>query len=126
MKADFYIGLGEDARWLASIGDGGHPSEITREHDLFNLDGDISDYTEDTFLRMVESIVDDAPDHVVTRWAYRGDTWPHNYDTSAGTAFTYAWNNGCIHVFEKGYMVAQHYPNGARRPSVFPQMRGES
>jgi hypothetical protein len=122
MKADFYIGLGENARWLGSIGDGGHPAVVTREHDLFNLDGNIDDYTEDTFVAMVESILDDAPNHVLVARPSVGGTWPWDHNTSAGTAFAYAWNNGCIHVFEEGYMVAQHYPNGARRPSVFPSM----
>jgi hypothetical protein len=122
MRADFYIGLGAEAEWLGSMGDGGHPSEVTSVHDLFNLNGDVDDYTEDTFRQMVESILDDTPDYVLVSRASTGGWWPWGYDTSVGTPFAYAWNNGCIHVFENGYMVAQHYPNGARRPSTFPSM----
>lgn len=123
MKADFYIGLGDDARWIATIYGGGHPLEVARVHDLFNSSGDIDDYTEQTYYQMVGSIVEDAHDRDESvRWAENGDQWPHEHQTSAGTDYAYAWNNGCIHVFDLGYMVAQHYPNGARRPSVFPQM----
>lgn len=122
MKADFYIGLGQDARWLGSIRDGGHPAVVAKDHDLFNMDGNVEDYDEDTFVELVNAILADVPDHVPVARADRNDLWPWTYDTSVGTAFTYAWNNGCIHVFEHGYMVAQHYPNGARRPSVFPSM----
>lgn len=123
MRADFYVGLGENARWLGSIADGGHPAVMTAQHDLFNLDGNESDYAETTFVGMAESIVNDAHDAgVPVRWAALGAEWPWDYDTSVGTQYTYAWNNGCIHVFEYGYMIAQHYPNGARRPSVFPSM----
>jgi hypothetical protein len=125
MKADFYIGLGENARWLGSIGDYGHPGQLAAEVDLFNINNinsEFEDYTEDTFVQLVEEIMDELPEHVIMSRASTGGTWPWDHNTSAQTRFTYAFNNGCIHVFEEGYMVAQHYPNGARKPSAFPSM----
>jgi len=123
MKADFYIGLGETARWLGSIGEGGEPARM-EQYDLFNTGSSVEDYTEQSFIDAVRVIVGDAQDDDVpcSVWADRAGEWPHDHNTSADTDYTYAFNNGCIHVFEEGYMVAQHYPNGARRPSVFPSM----
>lgn len=119
MKADFYIGLGEDARWLGSISDHGAPCDVDNGYDLFNTSGANDDYDERSFADAVSSIVAADGGH----WAESGASWPWVYPTSTGTDYTYAWNNGCIHVFERGYMVAQHYPNGARRASTFPLMK---
>jgi hypothetical protein len=123
MRADFYVGLGDNARWLGSIANGGNPAAVGATHDLFNLDGDQNDYSEKTFVGLVESIITDRHDQGYTvRLASSGGEWPWDYDRSTGTDYTYAWNNGCIHVFEYGFMIAQHYPNGARKPSTFPSM----
>lgn len=126
MKADFYIGLGDNARWLGSIATDGGPAEVGRVHDLFNTSGDVADYTEDSFTDAVARIVRDVDaddDSKRQGWlAADDDVWPWPYPSSTLTDYTYAWNNGCIHVFEEGYMVAQHYPNGARRPSAFRNM----
>jgi len=123
MNADFYIGLGDNAHWLGSIADQGGPSEIGVHYDLFNVSGDVEDYTEDDFRRAVAGILADAKADDAGFSAADGDDWPWDYPTSARTDYTYAWNNGCIHVFDEGYMVAQHYPNGARKPSVFPKQK---
>jgi len=121
MKADFYIGLGDNARWLGTVLTHGAPSQLDQEVDLFNNGAtQETDYTQETFIERAKNAVDsNEPDGA---WADDGDTWPHDHNTSVGTDFAYAWNNGCIHVFEEGYMVAQYYPNGARRPSAFPDM----
>jgi hypothetical protein len=126
MKADFYVGLGAQARWLGSTQVNGAPAELDQLVDLFNNGAtQESDYTEDTFVQRAFLAVNAAKtlgDGQLGAWSDIGDTWPHDHDTSVGTDFAYAWNNGCIHVFEEGYMVAQYYPNGARRPSTFPSM----
>lgn len=119
VNADFYVGLGKTARWLGSIADGGAPGDITADYDLFNISADVDPYTEDDFRDMVASIIADAK--ADDAGFDPADGWPWEHRSSTGTDFTYAFNNGCIHVFENGYMVAQHYPNGARRQSEFPE-----
>lgn len=123
MKADFYIGLGEQAQWLGTVGEGGEPARM-EQYDLFNTGSSVREYTEDTWREAVQVIIGDAKDDGIPgcAWANDGDSWPHDHNTSVDTDNAYAFNNGCIHVFEEGYMVAQHYPNGARRPSTFPAM----
>lgn len=129
MDADFYIGLGDTAVWLGSVRGMGDPATI-QGFGLFNdnLDHSRDDYGEADYRALVAEIIDAAADlyadgdHDVDSWSADSEEWPWDHDTSVGTSYAYAWNNGCIHVFEEGYLMAQHYPNGARRPSSFPSM----
>jgi len=119
--ADFYIGLGKTAKWIGSVEGCGAPGDVTANWDLLNEAGAIDDYTETDFRDMVRHIITDARADNAGYRPEDGDEWPWRHLSSAETDYAYAYNNGCIHVFERGYMVAQHYPNGARRKSEFPE-----
>lgn len=126
MDADFYVGLGESAVWLGSVAGLGDPA-TAQGFGLFNDGpGFRDDYDESDYRELVRDIVTSGqalPDADAQGWlADEGDPWPWDYDRSNDTDYAYMWVNGCIHVFQDGYLLAQHYPNGARRPSSFPAM----
>jgi len=125
MDADFYIGLGANAVWLGGVEGAGDPAAVAT-FDLFNdhQGGSRDSYDESDFRAVVAEIIQShqaLADRDVDGWTDT-DGWPWKHDDSSDTDYTYAWNNGCIHVFDQGYLIAQHYPNGARKRSEFPRM----
>lgn len=127
-SADFYIGLGRDAEWLGSLEADGTAAEMD-EYNLFGP-GDPDDdlFTEDTFRRIVWDVLAEARGENRGHMRASGDAWPWEYpDSSSGTDMVYVFNNGSIHVFERNgddglFQIALHYPNGTRKPAVFPRM----
>jgi hypothetical protein len=127
--ADFYVGLGDDAEWIGSLGDLGTPSHQDR-FGLFGppVTGDA--YTEASFRDIVGSIVGAAIEDGYGWDASYG--WPWGHPDSNGTDYAYAYVNGTIHVFEKGFnaqenvhgafLITLHYPNATRKPGRFPTM----
>jgi hypothetical protein len=124
-SADFYVGLGEDAEWLGSLSVDGSAAEMDDEG-LFGEPDQKDPYTEETYRRIVGDVLAAA---VADDYGYSkasGDVWPWAYADSGGTDMVYAFNNGSVHVYERGdggqYQVALHYPNGTRKPVKFPAM----
>jgi hypothetical protein len=123
--ADFYVGLGADAEWLGTI-----CAEGTEVHmltaGLLGTSEDKGRYTEFTYRDLVRDIVTRGIELDQGYSPFVGDEWPWAYPDSGGTANVYAWKNGSIHVFEGSpqgaFLTAVHYPNGARKPSVFPTL----
>jgi hypothetical protein len=135
-SADFYIGLGENARWIGTVERDGSPADLD-DRGLFGPaadgEGHTGAYTEDTFLAVVREHVravvrdTDVDGHL----AEDGDSWPWPVPDSSMTDYVYSYNNGSIHVAESGigddgqhhqYQVALHYPNGTRKPVKLPRV----
>lgn len=114
-SADFYVGLGDSAEWLGSVIQDAHPREMELRCLLGSSAEDAptaTDYTETTFRDIVGLMADVDPE----------DGWPWSYPDSGDTDYVYVWNNGSITVYERGYQIALHYPNGARQPAKFRRM----
>lgn len=79
-RADFYIGRGEDAEWLGSIGWDGYPSGAP-EHV-------IKAKSEDEYRAKVSALVTTKP----------SDGWPWPWDDSATSDYAYAWDVGSVHA----------------------------
>lgn len=117
-NADFYIGLGHEAKYLGSLEFDASPAEMD-DMGLFGPATD-GDFTEDTFREIVESCAEEPN-------AFHA-TWPWSYPDSSGTDLVFAFVRGSVHVFERGerdgqtgqFLVALHYPNGARKATAFP------
>lgn len=121
-NADFYIGLGEDAKWIGSLSVDGSTADMDDAGLFGPPPDDMELYTETTFLNVVLDVLGLADDADRGYLAANLDPWPWPWKDSVGTDMAYAFAKGCIHVFERGYLVALHYPNGARNPSRFPQL----
>lgn len=120
-NADFYVGLGEDAAWIGSVSVDGSTADMD-DAGLFGSDGLDELYTEAHYRSVIDEILDVADDADRGYLAANGDVWPWPWKDSTGSDMAYAFAKGCIHVFERGYLVALHYPNGARNPSRFPPL----
>lgn len=88
--ADFYIGRGDQARYLGTTNDG-HP-------DALNIWGRFQ-YFQDEFTEFeFRAAVTRIADH--TRW-------PHPYTKSIETPWTYCWSLGTLYVYRYGVEMAQ-------------------
>lgn len=88
--ADFYLGAPHEAEYVGTTWDG-HPDELA----VWSLFQSLTEteFTESTYLEVVNRFID------VTEW-------PHKYDTSVGTAWSYCWNGG-LHVYYQGRQVGE-------------------
>jgi hypothetical protein len=122
-RADFYIGRGQDMRWLGSIAMDGYPDQFLRpqnperrEWDLlsrdmqahverpayyldlpFNENPLVLAQTPDEFLTAVMEIIDSRDDGTPAELG-----WPWPWNSSAGSRFVYAFDEGELWVSQSG------------------------
>ena len=97
-RADFYIGRGENAEWIGSVGHDGHP-----DHD-FGTGRELKKLAKGCTKREYE--------RAVKKWlggsesgVFPADGWPWPWKNSLITDYTYAYERGQIYVlirFTKG------------------------
>lgn len=81
---DFYLGRGTDARYL---GTANHLTHILPPAVFQSLDQD--EYTTDKFLKFVAAFASEQ-------------TWPHRWESSDESPWTYAYDKGSVYVYHYG------------------------
>jgi hypothetical protein len=111
-RADFYVGRGEHAEWIGSIGWDGYPPGI--DAPVFaSEDADTYRIRVEEFLRNNEGI-------------FPNEGWPWPWDTSHTTDYAYAFDGGKVYgsCFGGEWFDPTHepedHPNG--KSAVFPNM----
>lgn len=84
-RADFYVGRGEDAEWLGSIGWDGYPDGIPSEI--------LEAVTADVFKEAVRAFLVDRDDGTTPEMG-----WPWPWDTSDTTDYAYAFDGQMVHA----------------------------
>jgi hypothetical protein len=121
-SADFYLGLGVEAEWIGSIGQDARPCDM-QPYLLFGPAPEGHEYGREQFVQAAKDAIADAIAEGHGWDPDKGDTWPWDHHTSRGTGHAYCYHeNRNVHVFEDGFLVALHYPNGTRKPAEFPKM----
>lgn len=113
-SAKLFIGMGEDAELVATLGIDGSAAALD-DQGLFGPGEGDEQYTEATFRKIaLGSLMDQSLEDL---------------EKVTTPDMIYAFKNGSVLVFELGqnddgetgyYQVALHYPNGARKPVSFP------
>jgi hypothetical protein len=116
-RADFYVGRGEAAEWLGSIGWDGYPDGID--------DAVKSATTLEEFQSALQHFVASRED-----WTKPDDGWPWPWDNSRTTDYAYAFDGGKVWASCFGHEwfdATQKEPDGndaGRKTAVFPDMSG--
>ena len=88
-RADFWLGRGEHAEWLGSVGYDGYfagiPAAILYAEDA------------DAFVLAVARMIESRDDGTSP-----SDGWPWPWRNSRGTGCVYAWDDGAVRVLESG------------------------
>lgn len=82
-RADFYVGVGENAEWIGSVGWDGYEWAEDKDCPLLNAK------TEDDFRAAVYEIAADRDD-----WTDPEQGWPWPWDDSRLTDYTYYFQDG--------------------------------
>lgn len=111
-RADFYVGRGENAEWLGSIGWDGYPSGIDTTV-LAAEDADTFRASVEEFLRGHDGI-------------FPREGWPWPWDTSHMTDYAYAFDGGKVYAscFGSAWFDAKLEPEERTKEkgAVFPDM----
>ncbi len=112
-RADFYVGSGEQAEWIGSIGCDGYPEGIVPA--IFTVQ------TADDYRQAVQAFLADREDAT-----YPDHGWPWPWDDSTTTDYAYMFVEGQVQAWRYGqgpFDPRQEEPRGepgAR--GVFPHM----
>lgn len=112
-RADFYVGRGETAEWLGSIGWDGHPDGIDDEVLAASTE---AEYRERATAFLVKE-----------NGIFPSDGWPWPWDDSRTTDYAYAFDGGSVLASRYGH--AWFTANGeepeddGRKVAVFPNMK---
>lgn len=120
-RADFFVGRGEKAEWIGSIGWDGYPTgpacEVWR-----------ATTNEESFRRAVERMIESRDDGRHPR-----DGWPWPWETSRYTEWAYAFDAGRMWQSKFGgpwlpfgascEQHEQHASSALRAPVVFPKQK---
>lgn len=112
-RADFYVGRGEKAEWLGSIGWDGYPDGIDKSL--------LKATTEQQYRNRVKRFFDDREDAT-----YPKDGWPWPWDDSTTTDYAYAFDNGQVWASSFGtkwFKATEKQPESDRKVAKFPDMR---
>jgi hypothetical protein len=114
-RADFYVGRGESAEWLGSIGWDGYPDGIDKQ-----LLGCTS---EAAFRHAVTEFLKDREDKT-----FPEDGWPWPWEDSCTTDYAYAFDGDKVHAscFGGGWFdpnVPQPDEAADKKVAVFPNMK---
>lgn len=116
--ADFYLGRGPEALYLGTAANAS-PAQLEAWRHFTTADPVRQRYTSADFRRAV-SIVLNAPGSQYGRTPWR--TWPHAYEDSTQTAWSYSFYMGSVHVDHFGFPQAVIYCNQARKQAAYPSM----
>lgn len=108
--ADFYVGRGENARYLGTR-QYGSPDLLSAWSAFSSPDQDTTEYTVDDYVATVRRLLE-----------VRGCE-PLEIDP-ADMPFSYSFDKGAVYVDHGGYLAAVIYSNGSRKRSVFPPRTG--
>jgi hypothetical protein len=114
-KADFYMGRGVNAEWLGSLAWDGLPAGLPSE--LLVITSEVD------FRTQVTQLLDVRGDGIP---AIQG--WPWPWDTSHGTKYTYAFDNGLVYACCYGsswWLASKPEPDHTtlkRKAARFPDM----
>lgn len=119
--ADFYLGRGDRAEFLGSV-PAGNPDQV----EIWNRFVPAADATRPFDERSFGSAVA----NLLAAQGSRRALWPHGYESSADTPWTYSFDTGALYVDRFGYPFAVVYCNRGRRnrptiknPTRYPLMR---
>lgn len=90
-RADFYVGLGAEAKWIGSVAWDGYEWEEDPTSALMQSE------TEADFLAAVQAIAKARED-----WTSPSDGWPWPWENSQTTDRAYCFDRGAVHVFVFG------------------------
>ena len=115
-RADFYVGRGESAEWIGSIGWDGYPDGIPTAV--------LSASTEADFRKAVEVFASDRNDFTAP-----DQGWPWPWDNSRTTDYAYAFDaeNVWASRFGRDWFEASNpepEPRSTEKTAVFPDMSG--
>lgn len=123
-RADFYVGRGEEAEWLGSVGFDGYPAGI--ESYVFNAT------TEQDYREAVTNFLDQETYHATKPEM----GWPWPWGDSRTTDYAYAFEDGKIYASSFGHpwfvvdLEADNFGdkdeagwNESARTIIFPNMR---
>lgn len=96
-RADFYIGRGEQAQWLGSIGWDGHPDSLMGDY-YSESNGVLVATTEDEFRAAVTHMLINRKDATTPEHG-----WPWPWDDSRTTDYAYAFDGDGIYASNFGY-----------------------
>lgn len=114
-KADFYVGRGYTAEWLGSIGWDGLPAGLPSV--LLAAD------TVDVFRTGVATLLSNRADGITP-----AQGWPWTWDTSHGTSYTYAFDEGRVWAccfgssWWKAVLAEPEHTTLTRKAAKFPDM----
>lgn len=88
-RADFYVGRGENAEWLGSVGWDGYPSGVfTRDQPVEILEDSWREWVADFLAREDGTKPEDG--------------WPWPWEDSRTTDYAYAWDDGLLYASSFG------------------------
>lgn len=113
-RADFYVGRGEQAEWLGSIGWDGYPSHIPEDV--------LKAVTEDSYRTAVKAMLGSRNDSTLPDMG-----WPWPWEDSRTTDYAYAWESDQVYVsrFGRGWRDMSNLENMhvGEKTAVFPNMK---
>ena len=118
---DFYVGNKADIKYLGTLfvpfGSPEHLKALTR----FSNEGMAGFFEEAQFrAALAELAAGWGGFEDPYGWV---DSWPHPYEKSIETPWTYRYDHSAVHVYQSGYLVETILCNGSREPYPhFPTM----
>lgn len=112
-RADFYIGEGESAEWLGSVGWDGYEWHERRPNAL------MLGSTEEHFRECVRNIAQERDD-----FTSPDQGWPWPWDGSQTTDYAYCWTPEGVKVFVFGELLVDGDQfDGDKPKAIFPNMK---
>lgn len=112
-RADFYIGRGEKAEWIGSIGFDGYPTAIDSKL--------LKAKTEDAFKKSLKSFASKRDD-----WTAPKDGWPWPWEDSKTTDYAYAFDKNKVYGSCFGHAwfdpLKDEPDHDDSKPTEFPDM----
>jgi len=99
-RADFYVGVGPNARWIGSVGWDGYEFAENGDHPIMLA------RTEKEFVLAVDTMLRGRQDAT-----FQSDGWPWPWETSALTDYTYWWDRRTKCVRWARFDKVRQWPN---------------
>ena len=111
-RADFYVGTGDKAEWLGSVGWDGYEWDEQPDCALMTAT------TEGEFIAAVNAIAEERED-----WTSPKQGWPWPWENSFRTDRTYAFANGQTESFHWGKKLPENEEDDLVKTCEWPDMR---